>query len=316
MVFRGRLVMLLFLTCLVSFPRVIKTQLPTEPLNSARELDIHLQDYAYRAFIRPKTGVVYDGSVPGNVTGIKVSALRLKSGSLRFRGVQMYKEFQIPVGVFEEPYVERLALVYHSLGNWSSHYYPLPGYTYLASILGLLAYDATNISAKNLPELDIQASAQPILIKFSDVNSVPNGLVARCVSFDLQGTANFSNLLPGNTCSTFQQGHFSIVVESIAPAPSPMASWSSAPPPIGKKNKKGTKIWIIVGSVLGGLALIVILGLSVMWMDKYKHRRRMQRMEKAADVGETLHMTNVGSAKAPVAAVTRTQPSLETEYVA
>lgn len=278
--------------------------------------------------MRPKTGVVYDGVVPSNLTGIKIAGVRLRAGSLWSRGVPMFKEFQIPVGVVEEPYVERLILVYQNLGNWSSVYYPVSGYVFIAPVLGLLAYDASNLSAKNLQELDIQASNQPILIKFSDVKSVPDGSVARCVSFDLQGVLNFSNVLPENTCTTFTQGHFSIVVESIAPSPAPLSPPSptapgaprpaTPPPPVspsreGKENKK--KVWIIVGSVLGGFALLVLLGLLVIWARKFKKRKKMIQMEKAAEVGETLNMTRIGSTKAPAATVTRTQPTLETEYV-
>ncbi|CAK9153778.1 unnamed protein product [Ilex paraguariensis] len=308
------LAMLLLLICCFWLPSVVRAQSP----GSARALDALLQDYAYRAFVRPRTGVVYDGVVPSNLSGISISAMRLRSGSLRSRGVSMYKEFVIPVGVIEQPYVERLVLVYQNLGNWSTMYYPLPGYMYLAPVLGLLAYDASNLSAKNLPELEIRASRQPISINFTDIQSVPEGSVVKCVSFDLHGLFNFSNLVSGNVCSTFQQGHFSIVVESTAPPPVPV---SPAPPggapnagPSGEK-KNNSKVWIIVGSVLGGLALLVFLALLVMWAQKYKHRKKMQQMERATEAGEALHMTTVGTTKAPAAMVTRTQPTLETEYV-
>lgn len=291
-------------------------------LSSARALDALLQDYAYRSFVRPRTGVVYDGQVPSNLTGIKVSGLRLRSGSLRTRGVRMYKEFQLPVGVVEEPHVERLVFVYHNLGNWSSLYYPLPsGYVFLAPVLGLLAYDASNLSATNLPELDIKATAQPISIRFSEVmtrTTVPDGSVPKCVSFDVQGLLNFTAVLSDNTCATFREGHFSIVVESIGPSPAaapPLAAAPGGKGGGGKKNHPKKKVWIIVGSVLGGLALLVLLGLLVVSMLKFKTRKKMQQMEKAADVGEALHMTRVGSTKAPAATVTRTQPTIETEYV-
>lgn len=66
---------------------------------------------------------------------------------------------------------------------------------------------------------------------------------------------------------------------------------------------------------MGGLALLVLLSLLVLWLQKYKHRKKMQQMEKAADVGEALRMTPVGDTKAPAAMVTRTQPVLENEYV-
>lgn len=278
-------------------------------------LDALLQDYAYRAFVRPRTGIPYEGVVPLNLTGIKIAAMRLRSGSLRTKGVNMYKEFHIPKGVIESSYVERLVLVYQNLGNWSNTYYPLPGYAYLAPVLGLLAYDASDLSAKNLQELDIRASGDPISILFQDVMPAPDGSVPKCVWFDLHGLANFSNVVSGNTCLTVQQGHFSIVVESIAPSPPPVSPVPPPPPPLRKGKKSSSNVWIIVGSVVGGLALLVLLSLLVLWLQKYKHRKKMQQMEKAADVGEALHMTPVGNTKAPAAMVTRTQPVLENEYV-
>ncbi|KAL8038887.1 hypothetical protein ABFX02_10G000800 [Erythranthe guttata] len=202
-----------------------------------------------------------------------------------------------------------------------TYYPPLQGYMYLAPVLGLLAYDASDLMAKNLSELDIQASGEPISIKFSSITRVPDGLVAKCVSFDLNGSVNLSNALAGNICTTFKQGHFSIVAESIAPSspPIPMAPPRSPPPPPpppppnDEKNK--SKVWKIVGSVVGGIALLVVLGGLVVWGRKYKQRKEMNQMERAADVGEALHMTTVGTTKAPAATGTRTQPALETEYM-
>ncbi|XP_044473998.1 uncharacterized protein LOC123202235 [Mangifera indica] len=280
----------------------------------ARALDALLQDYAYSSFVRPKTGLTYDGRLPSNLSGIQVAGMRLRSGSLRNRGVQMYKEFHIPVGVTVQPYVERLVLVYQNLGNRSSTYYPLTNYTYLAPVLGLLAYDAFDLLATNLPELNITASADPISIRFQDIMSeAPQGSVPKCVWFDLHGLTNFSNVVSGNSCLTVQQGHFSIVVESTTPSPSPVSP--IPPPPSGKGKKSKSRVWIIVGSVLGGIVLLGLLAFLIIWLQKYKHRKKMQQMEKAADVGEALQMTTVGDTKAPTALVTRTQPTLETEYV-
>ncbi|XVF29755.1 hypothetical protein REPUB_Repub15cG0149500 [Reevesia pubescens] len=277
--------------------------------SATRALDALLQDYAYRAFVNPRTGVPYDGDVPSNLSGIKIAAMRLRSGSLRSHGVEMYKEFEIPIGVVARPYVERLVLVYQNLGNWSMLYYSLPNYTYLAPVLGLLAYNASNLSATSLPELDIRAVGDPIKIKFSDVQSAPDGSVPMCVWFDLHGLVKFSNLTSGNECSTIQQGHFSIVTESISP-PTPPSQASG-----GKEKKTDREVWIIVGSVVGGLALLALLALLVLWARKCKKRKKMQEMEKAAEVGESLNMTSVGDTKAPSATVTRTQPTLEKEYV-
>lgn len=310
--------MLIILVWFFRLP-VLRAQSITAPSAiSARALDALLQGYAYRAFRHPRTGIPFDGMVPPNLTGIKISAMRLRSGSLYRKGVQMYKEFVIPMGVSEKPYVERLVLVYQNLGNWSMRYYTVPGYTHLTPVLGLLAYDASNLSATNLQELTITATSAPISIKFPDVQSAPLGVVVKCAWFDLKGQVNISNLASVNTCSTIQQGHFSIVVESIAPSPAPISPTPSGETPPGppgvEEQKKSSKVGIIVGSVLGGLALLALLAFLVLWAQKYKNRKKMQQMERAADVGEALHMTMVGDTKAPAATVTRTQPVLESEY--
>lgn len=285
--------------------------------SQARALDARLQSYAYEAFRHPKTGIPFDGDVPANLTGIKISAMRLRSGSLYRRGVPLYKEFKIPIGVTEIPYVERLVFVYQNLGNWSEFYYPLQDYSFLAPVLGLLAYDASNLLATNLPELVINASRDPISIIFPDLKSTPFGTVAKCVWFNLNGSVIFSNVTSGNTCSTIQQGHFSIVVESIAPAPAPVspppAPTPGPPTPGRRKKKNNSKVWIIVGSVVGALALLALSALLVLWARKYQKTKKIQQMERAADVGEALHMTTVGNTRAPAATGTRTQPVLESE---
>ncbi|XP_010256196.1 PREDICTED: uncharacterized protein LOC104596628 [Nelumbo nucifera] len=314
--------MLLPLLLWIMWMSVVRAQLPVDKERAARSLDALLQDYAYRAFpsVHLRTGKLYDGEPPSNLTGIKISAMRLRSGSLRTRGVSRFKEFEIPTGVAVQPYVERLVLVYHNLGNWSLVYYPLPGYTYLAPVVGLLAYDALNLSATNLPTLDITALDDPISINFSEVKSAPSGYTAKCIWFNLQGLTEFSNVTSNNICSTKKQGHFSIVVEytappSLAPESPPTGGGPNEGP--GKRgNGKGkSKVWKIVGSALGGFALLVLLALLVLWVRRYKHRKRMDRMEKAAEAGEALQMASIGNTRAPVAMGTRTQPVLENEYV-
>lgn len=312
-------ILLLYMFGLSSLVAQSDTVLPVGP---ARALDALLQDYAYRAFVRPRTGIPYDGAVPSNLTGINISAMRLRSGSLKTRGVKTYKEFEIPTGVSVNPYVERLVLVYQNLGNWSDTYYRLPGYTYLSPVLGLLAYDAFNLSAVNLPELVIKVTKSPILIHFTGTRTPPLGSVPKCMWIDLNGSVNVSNVVSGNICSSMDQGHFSIVVESIAPSPAPVSPAPSPsgvtpnvfPPSAKKSSESNTKVWIIVASVLGGLTLVLLLVL-LLWAKKFKQKKKMEQMEKAAEAGEALHMTTVGDTKAPAAMVTRTQPVLESEYV-
>ncbi|CAI8612978.1 unnamed protein product [Vicia faba] len=231
------LVLLLF--CFVSLSHV---RAQSSSNSEAKALDVVLQQYAYKSLVNPKTGTIYNATqLPSSLTGVKVSALRLRSGSLRRKGFHMYNEFDIPNGLIVKPYVERLVFVYQNL------------------------------------ELEINPSGDPISVKFQDVKSPPRGSVAKCVWFDLKGGSNFSNVKGGNTCSTSQQGHFSIVVKSVVP--------------LGPKDR--------------GEALCI---------NKYKHKKKMQGMERAADSGETLQMASVGDTKAPAATVTRTQPTLEHEY--
>lgn len=266
-------------------------------LSAARAIDAILQDYAFRAFVRPRTGVAYDGAVPSNLTGIKISAMRLVRGSLKARGVSRYKEFEIPTGVIETPYVKRLVLVYQNLGNWSELYYPLPSFTYLAPVLGLLVYNASNLSATNLPELNIVASQNPIMVDFSNMGQGPSGSTPKCVWFNLQGSVNFSNMSLGNKCSTTQQGHFSVVVESVR----------------GKGNPR--KVWIIVGSAVGGLLLLILLAILGLWAKKQRKKKTISRMERAAEAGEGLRTVPLRDTRVPAAIGTRTQPVLEVEYV-
>lgn len=297
--------LVLLLVCFVSLPHV---RAQSSSNSEAKALDVVLQQYAYKSLVNPKTGTIYNATqLPSNLTGVKVSALRLRSGSLRRKGFHMYNEFDIPNGLIVKPYVERLVFVYQNLGNLSSKYYPLPNYTYLTPVLGLLAYDALDLSATNLSELEINPSGDPISVKFPDVKSPPHGSVAKCVLFDLKGDSNFSNVKDGNTCSTSQQGHFSIVVKASVPlGPKDQGE--------GGEKKSNKKVWIIVGSVVGGLVLLVLFSFLALCMNKYKHKKKMQGMERAADSGETLQMASVGDTKAPAATVTRTQPTLEHEY--
>ncbi|QHO48541.1 hypothetical protein DS421_1g06310 [Arachis hypogaea] len=258
---------------------------------SPRTLDAILQDCAFKALIKPKTGTPYDAQVPKNLSGVSVSALRLRSGSLRNRGFKSYKEFQIPIGVLEQPYVKRLVLVYHNLGNLSENFYPLPGYSYLAPVLGLLAYSGANLTGQDLPELNLVTSDNSILINFKDVKKFP-----------------------------IEQGHFSIVVESskIAPSPEPAAVAAN----FGDEhnhhhggNKDMSKVWIIVASVFGGCIVFIILSLLIVRVKRAKRSMRIQQLEFAAESDETLHMASIGGTKAPLAVGTRTRPMIENDYI-
>ncbi|CAI9287465.1 unnamed protein product [Lactuca saligna] len=310
---------LVLLICFLCWPRV-GSPLSNSETKPARALDTTLQEYAYRAFFHPRTGIPFDGLVPPYLTGIEISAMRLRSGSLFHRGVETFKEFKIPIGVREQPYVERLVLVYQNLGNWSTTYYPLPGYTYLAPILGLLAYNGSDLSATNLPELEFWASDDAIAIKFGQIRSKPEGSGShpKCVWFDLHGQVNFTDLVSDNQCLTYEQGHFSIVVESPPPSPPATPEVSASPEETASSSKLDNmpRVCAIVGIAGGGIILVVLFALLILWAWRYKKRKRIQELERAANSGEALRMTRVGSMRVPYAMATRTMPDLEIDFTA
>ncbi|XP_039771263.1 uncharacterized protein LOC120639480 [Panicum virgatum] len=296
-------------------------------LSPARILDATLQDYAFRAFERPRTGIVYNATLPANLTGIALSAVRLRSGSLRRKGFADYFQFDVPTGVVVQPHVERVVLVYRNLGSSSDHYYPLSGYPYLAPVLGLPAYDAANLSAVGLQELNIVASGSPISVTFSNVRAVPSGSAPpRCVVFDLNGVPLLRDVEATNVCSTYRQGHISIVVNSseIAPAPAPPGSISPPIPPPGgtrircstARAKGNSKAWKIAVSVVGAAIALGLLAVLLLCLVRYKRDKKLEVMERNAEVGETLRMAQVGRTQAPVALGTRTQPVIENDYAA
>ncbi|EPS57355.1 hypothetical protein M569_17463, partial [Genlisea aurea] len=291
--------------CIVVFFRLVAAALGS---GEGGVLDSLLQDYAFRALVSPKTGTVYDGQPPSNLTGVGVSALRLRSGSLWRRGVSDYKEFHIPVGVAVHPYAERLVFVYQNLGNWSSSYYRLPGYTLLSPVLGLLAYDASNVSARNLPTLQIQATGSPISVSFADLPAGFSGISMRCAYFGLNGSVAFSAVLNATTCLTDSQGHFTIVIDSSLLVVPP-------PPPPPRRAPLAGRVWIIAGAVIGGAAVLAVVASGVCYLSACRRRKELRKMEAAAEVGVPLPMTSVGSTKAPVALETRTRPLIETEFV-
>lgn len=300
------------------FTNIKSLSLPTQKTTfSSRFLDSILQDYAFRSFFRhrQKTGVIYDGNVPVNLTGTTISTLRLRSGSLRKRGFHKYKEFDIPKGILVNPYVERVILVYHNLGNWSNVYYPLPGFLYLSPVVGLLAYNAVNLTGKGSPELDLRSSENPILIKFETLGVLPNGVLPKCVFFDLFGGVVFDNVLNGSVCVSVTQGHFGVVFEDKSPAPVPATEDPIASGRGGGSGGVGKKGWWIGGTVAGGIVVAAVLVVLVVWVRWLTGKKRIGKMKAAAEGGTPLTVAAVGRAKVPVAMGTRTKPILENEFV-
>ncbi|XP_028774822.1 uncharacterized protein LOC114731743 [Neltuma alba] len=151
--------------------------------SATQSLNSFVQEYAYRTVLkhRPHTGALYDAMLPQNLSGMDVSVVRLRSRRLWKRGAN-FSYFQIPPKTITIPHVRRLAIVYQNLGNWSSHYYNLPGYSLVTSVF-------------------------PNTTFLAGVKSR-----ARCVTFSANGTFYISEMMNQNVCHSREEGHFTIVV--------------------------------------------------------------------------------------------------------
>ncbi|KAF3659882.1 putative succinate dehydrogenase [ubiquinone] iron-sulfur subunit 3, mitochondrial-like [Capsicum annuum] len=293
--------------------RSSKAPIASETHSSARSsLDSLLQRYAFRELTwqRIRTGVPYDAYVPSNLMGIKVSAMILKRHTLKRRVHGYYKEFFIPSGIIVEPYVEKLVLVYQNLGNWSSFYDPLPGYIYLTPVLGILAYDADDLYATNLLELDILALEDPINIRFPFVQPTPEGSFPKCVYFYSNNLVQFGHVTDGNICETRIHGHYSIVADMKAvPSPSPSAhEIAPSPPPTADDNNHqniNSKMWTISSVFL----FFVLMGILFFIVKKYGLLEIKQRLYDSAAVVQPL----LGNTKVQLEAPTTPLP--ENDYV-
>ncbi|XP_047260769.1 uncharacterized protein LOC107871987 [Capsicum annuum] len=293
-------------------PALVGSQSTSSDSSARSSLDSLLQRYAFRELTwqRIRTGVPYDAYVPSNLMGIKVSAMILKRHTLKRRVHGYYKEFFIPSGIIVEPYVEKLVLVYQNLGNWSSFYDPLPGYIYLTPVLGILAYDADDLYATNLLELDILALEDPINIRFPFVQPTPEGSFPKCVYFYSNNLVQFGHVTDGNICETRIHGHYSIVADMKAvPSPSPSAhEIAPSPPPTADDNNHqniNSKMWTISSVFL----FFVLMGILFFIVKKYGLLEIKQRLYDSAAVVQPL----LGNTKVQLEAPTTPLP--ENDYV-
>ncbi|KAI5655380.1 hypothetical protein M9H77_32567 [Catharanthus roseus] len=266
--------------------------------NLGESLDAILHDHAFKTLYqgrRPQTGALYNASLPPSLAGMKVSVVRLRSRTLWRLGAN-FSHFHIPPETLPVPYVKRLLIVYHDLGNWSSYYYNTSGYTLLTSVIGFAIYDASDSRGKDLMKLNLDTMVNPIVIAFqnstSDNGSKRRGGRAKCATFGDDGRVILSEMNMPGICYSTNQGHFSII--------SPF------------KNKKQTKMWWfwVIGFLLGvvGLSMVAFIGTVVF---KARSVKKTHDMEREADEGEVLRTFWVDSSKMPRAEVTRTYPVLE-----
>ncbi|KAJ0105467.1 hypothetical protein Patl1_17592 [Pistacia atlantica] len=274
--------------CLYFFPFVHSSKNYT-----TNSLDEYLQDFAFKTLVhhRPHhSGALYKPILPANLSGTRVSIVRLRSRRLWNIGAN-FSNFHIPSRTITEPHARRLAIVYQDFGNWSSHYYSVPGYSIVTPVIGFMVFDAWNIRAKR--KLSLNTMGKPIVIRFFN-SSLSDGRVskAKCVTFSPNGTLLMTEMSVPNVCYSQDQGHFSIVV------------------PLNLKKKHALWYLWVIGFGLGFAGLILIGYVGILSMKALK-TKKIQVTERQADEDFVLDTIWVGRSKMPSATVTRTQPTLE-----
>ena len=263
--------------------------------NTASEtLNSFVQDFAFTTLIkhRPHTGALFDASLPWNLSGMDVSVVRLRSRRLWNKGAN-FSYFHIPPRTMAIPHVRRLAIVYQNLGNWSSHYYSLPGYSLITSVVGFMVFDVSNVTDRSIRNLNLNTAGQPITIQFPNITHMGGmNSKARCVLFTGNGTFSLAEMSSASVCYVKEEGHFSVVI------------------PIERKRQQGRWGLCVIGFVLVFFVLIGVgyAGFSSVRLLKTK---RILGMERQADEELVLESRWLGNSKMPSAAVTRTQPVLE-----
>ncbi|WOG86807.1 hypothetical protein DCAR_0206025 [Daucus carota subsp. sativus] len=264
--------------------------------------DEFVREYAEKAVKRPRTGTLYNISLPSNYSGVEVSYIRLKSGSLWNRG-RNSTLFMIPKRISPEPYVNRVDMIFQNVGNLSSFYFDVPNYTFVAPVVGFHVYgaDANYSGLDGSRMVTFRLREDPIVVRFPSISLGENDNVTmKCVRFGTDGSeVEFSSVTaPNYTCNAYDQGHFSIVVPSL-------------PPPSMKKRKKRGKVWLwlIIGG--GGFISLILSGILVFKMLK---TRKIETMVKESEKSEALDIIWIGKSKMPSASIIRTQPVLENDY--
>ena len=225
-----------------------------ESLNDSdpKSLHVFLLQQAWKTLqARPAyTGKLYRVHLPANFSAMEVSVFRLRSKSLWAKGVN-FSSFHISPGSFAVPHVKRLAIVYENLGNLSSDYYKLPGFSHVSPVLGFMACDATNLSSPGNLSVSFSFLKEPISVHFPGkfVPREENGI--KCVTFGDDGSVHFSNMNTPNVCFVHEQGHFSVVVPAAPPE---------------RKQRWWWKWWAV--GFGGGFAGLVMVGVAVLAMVK------------------------------------------------
>lgn len=273
-------------------------------LQSRLDLERRIQLAAFQQFDSHKTGRLYNVSVPELQLG-NVLAIRLRSGSFRRYGVNI-NEFIIPQHCIVDPIPERILLVYARLVNGSL--FQDAGFVLASNVLSVLVYDAGNLNSSQPPQqISVTTTASRISIEF------PQSSNTRCAQF-ADNSTTVTNSVQG-VCQVEHLGTFALVSTAITPGPAPAPSPREEQPSASSMQNKHSNTWkIVVGSVIGGLALLAFVSLLAFGIGKRRKDAKLSRMEYQAEQGETLQMATVRNSRVPAAANTRTQAALVNEY--
>ncbi|KAL1222596.1 hypothetical protein V5N11_018964 [Cardamine amara subsp. amara] len=258
-----------------------------------------LENFALKALTtQHHTGALYRAILPENLSGIEVSIVRLTGKSLWNSGAK-FSNVLIPARSVSVPPARRVAIVYQNLGNWSNHWYTVPGYRLIASVLGFRVLDVSD--QDNVKEISLRIKNH-VEISFRGLtNESDEKLLSRvrCVSFKAQTedeeASHISRMVLPGVCYGSSHGDYSVI--------EPLES--------DKKKVESWRVWI-VGFVLG-FGLLGFLGIACTMVIRMLRTNKIQvMMERDADDGEVFERRWVGGSKMPSAAVTRTLPEPET----
>ncbi|XVF22442.1 hypothetical protein REPUB_Repub12eG0172500 [Reevesia pubescens] len=260
-------------------------------------LDALFHYYANQTLENHHTGTLNQVSLPSNFSGMEVSVIRVRSRSLWVRGTNS-SFVKIPPRVRPLPYVKRISIVYDNLGEWSSKYYQVPGYSLVSPVIGFNVYDSSNLTTLTDKMVIFSTTNESISIHFPYVEAEDKIVTElKCVEFGAGGSVEFKNMTERNVCVTGKAGHFSVVI------------------PLMPQEKQRIWKWWVIGFVAGtfGLALLVSVGVISfrLW-----RRMKIKTMEKESDTAVALDTFWVmGDHKMPSASMIRTQPVIEHDYV-
>ncbi|CAA0812119.1 Protein of unknown function (DUF1191 [Striga hermonthica] len=264
--------------------------------NFDQSLDATFHEQAFKSMINHHrlTGALYNTTLPKDLSGMKVSVVRLRTRTMYKRGAT-FSHFTIPPRTRPVAWVKRVLIVYHDLGNWSSSYYNISGYAFISPVMGFLVYDASNFSGGgNLSAVGLNNTwGEPVRVEFENMTSVVNQ-TRFCAFFGVSGKMALTRMSSHeDVCYGKDEGHFSVVV------------------PIERQEEKRDGPFWVMGLVAGLIGLVAVGLAGTVAVGTFVRNRNRAVAKEADDQGECLQTNWIGDSKMARAKATRTQPVLE-----